>query len=272
MNFETIALLFVSGCLGAIVVVALTSNRQTLGGKTNSHNFREWVAATSGWAAMAAGGFAAYYAFGQLGVMKDQLDAMENDQRAWLKIDITPVSLTFDSTAAELSYHVKIENVGHSVAIAGVIYSRAIASFPTTPTVSSMNSDNLMQQAFCDEAIATDARNNIRGQNDGVVLYPGQKYPPDGSAAVERSDFLTVDEISKATKTKSQGSKGNFALRLVGCVSYRLSLKHDLHQTGFDYYVSRVEPKSDLPFLIEVGKDISPPELVFDSSQSARID
>jgi hypothetical protein len=54
----------------------------------------------------------------QVDEMHGQLNAMESDQRAWLKISADPRRVAFDqSSNATIEYGLRVENVGRSVAL-----------------------------------------------------------------------------------------------------------------------------------------------------------
>ncbi len=200
----------------------------------------------------------------QLTVMQGQLDAAVADQRAWLKISASPISLTFNanSGAATVQYGLRVTNVGHSVAVGVRVEVKAIA-IPFDNVFSALSQN---QESFCAESIANKATENMDNQNMGITLFPGENYPQEdvfygGSTTFTRSEILdsALIDVNSGQKIDS------FVPYLIGCVTYRLSLTNKRHQTGFIYQISRIEPKygRNLPMAIKIGSDLTPPSLAF---------
>jgi hypothetical protein len=200
----------------------------------------------------------------QLTVMQGQLDASVADQRAWLKISASPISLKFDtnSGAATVQYGLHVTNVGHSVAVGARIEAKAIV-IPFHNVFSTLSKS---QESFCADSIANKATENMDDQNMGITLFPNENYPQEdifygGSTTFTRSEILDSAPIDVNSGQKID----SFVPYLIGCVTYRLSLTNKRHQTGFIYEISRIEPKygRNLPMMIKIGSDLTPPSLAF---------
>jgi hypothetical protein len=124
------------------------------------------------------------------------------------------------------------------------------------------------QEDFCSERIANKATENMDKQNMGIVLFPGEAYPADGTS-YGGADYVTKSQILDSVIIDvNNGRKTDFfAPFLIGCVIYRLNLTEEHHQTGFIYQIGRTDPINDrkVPLAIKIGTDLAPPDLVFES-------
>ena len=202
--------------------------------------------------------------FAQWRAIRGQLDAMQADQRAWLKISASPVSISFDraSGSAITQYRLRIENVGKSVAIGAHIEAKAIV------LPSSANPlQNLMpaQEYFCAESISNKATEYRERNNEGVILFPGEHYPPD-NMQFGGNTTISGKEIRNSFPIVEGRELDFFTEYLIGCVTYRLNLTNERHQTGFIYTIIRTDATKSpgVPLMLKPGGDLVPPDLAFD--------
>lgn len=101
--------------------------------KANERSMRRstWVIAVFTIVLGAVGIIGAVISAQTLYAIRGQLEAMESDQRPWVKLDSLELKsgLIFDSSGLAFNLGYKLENVGHSVALHAVIYVHLIQEF-----------------------------------------------------------------------------------------------------------------------------------------------
>jgi hypothetical protein len=174
----------------------------------------------------------------QLNVMQGQLDAMEADQRAWVKVvkvepyvnQIGPYNGLFfvkPNTEGFLQLHFVLQNVGHSPA-----FKVIIGAWPQFEQTSSDLTKE--EQSNCAAIGDSYPDTAMRAMNTDVipVLFPGDTTPYDG-----RGLAFSPAQITKF----STGDPKLYSFWFYGCVYYRLAGSKVAHQTGFAYWVTRLE-------------------------------
>lgn len=188
------------------------------------------------------GAIAAAVAYFTLRAIQGQLDAMDADQRPWIKVEkIEPLSypkfqgmefggLEFAKPdfVGFLPLHIEIKNVGHSPA-----FNIQVGVWPfygygqkdlNLPKVERERCDTISKNLM-PMPIVTDGANYIR------VLFPDSIAPYDNAAL-----GLLPDDIKKFSYGEAPEKKV-FQLWFYGCVIYNINGSLKPHQTSFAYRV-----------------------------------
>jgi hypothetical protein len=155
----------------------------------------------------------------QLDVMQGQLDAMEADQRAWIKVvkaepyvnQLPPHGLIFTgpNTVGNLPLHFVLQNIGHSPAFKVIVgvWPQFGQSSPDL-TKEEQSSCAALGDSYPDTA--------LRAMNSDLipVLFPGDSTPYDG-----RGLAIWPEQVTKF----SAGDPKMYSFWFYGCVYYRLA-------------------------------------------------
>jgi hypothetical protein len=163
----------------------------------------------------------------QLTAMQGQLDAMEADQRPWIKPILQIVGFKFTGAGdAEITYLVNFKNVGKSPA--QNIKSRIAAAVMTEKTAIRSVDEERNQ---CKLAGKDSAETVL----PGIFLFPGEDAPElIGGRGVGRA-YVSAAEFAKGWPTPK-----SLVFKLVGCFDYSFPKESGRHgQTGFAYIISR---------------------------------
>lgn len=138
-------------------------------------DIRDWLTATSGWAQLIAVGLAAYYAFGQLTVMRGQLEATEADQRPWISLDMQAEGpLIRDSSGWNFNVKYTLNNVGKSPAFGvdfiAIMVPLGVAQ-PNPPPPQGFSYG--MPTKVVDAAVETACEEQLRLPGYGEIMFPG---------------------------------------------------------------------------------------------------
>jgi len=203
---------------------------------------------------------AAWFAYGQLRVMKGQLDQMRADQRPWIKIidvktsagDRLPIlDLSFqhpgkhhEGTQATLQLEISMKNVGHSVA------TDTTADFELyAPLWKNGYALDIIQEErrFCEESLTKKAVT----LTPKVILFPDESYTWAGGAVTR----ITPENINQI------GGQPAVLAVLIGCVNYNLASNPKMiNQSGFVYEVIHTKDRSRF---FEVNRDVPGKNLKF---------
>ena len=166
----------------------------------------------------------------QLTAMQGQLDAMEADQRPWIKPIFQIVGFKFtDAGDAEITYSVNFKNVGKSPA--QNIKSRIAGAVMTEKTAIRSIDEERNQ---CKLA----AEDSARAALPGIFLFPGEDAPE--LIAGRGAGRLYVSAVEFA---KGWPNSKSLVFKLIGCFDYSFSKESGRHgQTGFAYIISRKAP------------------------------
>jgi hypothetical protein len=173
----------------------------------------------------------------QAGIMDEQarisarqLDAMENDQRPWIKPTFQLLGFRFTDTGdAEITYASNFKNVGKTPA--QNIKSRIAAAVVTEQTA-------IKSVAEEEEQCKLAARDSTNETLPGIFLFPGEEAP----------ELIGGRGAGRAYVSASQFAKGwpqpnHLIFKLVGCFDYTFSKESGRHgQTGFAYFISKKSP------------------------------
>jgi hypothetical protein len=164
----------------------------------------------------------------QLAVMRRQLDAMEADQRPWIKIEATIAGpLTFFEPAgfADMPMHFILTNVGHSPA-----FNVRLTAWSF---LLSLNHHDLERE--WEERCENFKRIPLDNPARGMILFPSDQMPWSQSGI-----GLTPDDINK--NTIDEGGKKGLDVWIYGCADYVFGEPQAHHQTGFVYRLGHLTP------------------------------
>jgi hypothetical protein len=167
----------------------------------------------------------------QLDTMQSQLDAMEADQRPWLRPILQIVGFRFTDTGdAEITYSANFKNVGKSPA--QNIRSRIAGAVMTEKTaIRSIDEER--------EQCKLAARDSAAGVLPGIFLFPGEDAPElIGGRGAGRA-YVSAAEFVKGWPTSR-----SLVFKLIGCFDYSFSSRENGRhgQTGFAYIISIKAP------------------------------
>jgi hypothetical protein len=174
----------------------------------------------------------------QLTVMQGQLDAMEADQRPWMKIEklepykspIDPWGLRFagPDVVGFLPLNFLLKNVGHSPAFdirVGVGQFFGYAEQKSDLAKEEQERCAALDAAFPPPPMVVENPNFI------PVIFPGDEVPHTGIAlAVLRTQL---------DKLADHGENG-FQLWFYGCIRYKFANSKEPHQTSFAYSAAHI--------------------------------
>jgi hypothetical protein len=174
---------------------------------------------------------AGYFAFGQLQVMKGQLDQMQADQRPWIKIGSYKIDfLKIESENTNIGVTLSLKNVGHTPAV-GIELDTEL---------------HVMTQALFENLNNTQMEVCHRGQRmypartAGMTLFPDETDKLHFSAAMSTRDTLQ----------SNPEFKHGVSFVVYGCINYLISSSNMHGQTGFLFDISKAGPNG-LPYLIQ---------------------
>jgi hypothetical protein len=197
----------------------------------------------------------------QLTVMQGQLDAMEADQRPWLKIqNLEPYKSPIDPQLAGLRFygsdafgflprHFLLKNVGRSPAFeirVAVGQFFGYAEQKTDLAKEEQERCAALDTAYPPRPMVVESANLI------PVLFPGDEAPDDNiPLAILRTQLDQLED---------QGKNG-FQLWFYGCIRYRFTDLKEPHQTSFAYQVvhivdAPVPPGKAMDLFFKFGEDI----------------
>jgi hypothetical protein len=206
----------------------------------------------------------------QLTVMQGQLNAMEADQRPWMKIEklapyISPIDpriggLRFSgpNTVGFLPLNFLLKNVGHSPALdVRVGIGQFFGHAQNKPDLAKEEQANCaaLDNAFPPTPLVVDNTTFIR------VIFPDDE--------VSYNSIALAVLPAQLDKLEDHGEKG-FPLWFYGCIRYTFANSKEPHQTSFAYMVAQIVDASipggkamDLAF--KLGEDIPAERILFEA-------
>jgi hypothetical protein len=183
------------------------------------------VEVTGLWAAAVVSLAALVVAVAAMLVARGQLEAMQADQRAWLKVEFEILKpFVFDDHGLQLAFSAKTSNIGKSPAFDVQLY----------PIITANVADAVrMQKELCDQ------KRPANEKPVGVVVFPNGSVTNDPVTS-----GFSWDEINK-NKTMMRFSipPKNDLLGIVvtGCINYALAGEKNArhHQTGFGFFLKQ---------------------------------
>jgi hypothetical protein len=198
-----------------------------------------------------------YVLHGQQVIMQGQLNAMEADQRPWIKIDVFPGALQVvlgptDDNGPWLMFHphFKMTNIGKSPAFNA-------RSFVQGFIVGENHSDPLSEQKLMCEKIRSEKVDNDWAK--GTVLFPGDyitEYM--GGGASQAVGFVGKNALRYM---KNINGKMSFSFYIVGCVDYAYGTELKRHQTGFVYEIYHLTDAGGLDSAFDASQSV-PEEMI----------
>jgi hypothetical protein len=179
----------------------------------------------------------------QLAVMQDQLNAMEADQRPWMKIEkiapsISPIDPRFGglrfngpNTIGFLPLDILVKNVGHSPALdvrVGIGQFYGYAQKEIDLAKAEHDQCYALDNAFPQTPLMVDSTTFIR------VIFPGEDSPYNSIAL-----GILPDQVAKYSTGDNEQNKV-FQLWFYGCIRYTFANSKAPHQTSFAYRVSHL--------------------------------
>jgi hypothetical protein len=194
-----------------------------------------------------------------------QLAAMEDDQRAWVKVEsvapfvggvmaMSGLRFVRPGFPANLPLHLVLKNVGRSPAFK--VMARVwpqLGDLPRGPLKDQETACASLGNMYPDAPMAAMNTDII------PVLFPDDPTPYDTSLSISPAQLETV-----------AGDQKTFGFWFYGCVYYRLAGSTMPHQTGFAYWVTRLVDvqmpsgqagKAQAGFT--VGEDVPPDRIMF---------
>jgi hypothetical protein len=187
----------------------------------------------------------------QLNAATGQLQLMHNEQRPWLKIEITPDSLNrrpisqFEQIvhSALLRLHITVSNVGHSPAFNALIHKDVyVAAIASSISIADLVAK---QAAICDK----ETKQETLEKDPGDLIFPGDSLKPQNLEA-EYHDPNPVIEMPL--------TQPPVTVVVMGCVHYwaypsdhhnNESGKDGAHRTGFMFRLMAKKQTIDKPFI-----------------------
>lgn len=185
-----------------------------------------WLTAIGTLGGVILAGVAAVIFWNQLTVMKGQLDEMQAEQRAWIKVDVSPTGpLTWPVTAVSdlgmIPIRFDLENTGHAPA-----FSVQFTAEPFIPT-NAQNDPLVAQRKWC-SALGSNALTADRG----FTVFPGEKI---GATNIPKTYFVRVTSDLLKEVAKNSAGRKTFVVWIVGCATYFEGSPKARHQSGFVY-------------------------------------
>jgi hypothetical protein len=175
----------------------------------------------------------------QARVMQGQLDAMEADQRPWIKVetetydDFRPTKIVVPPIKFILT------NVGKSPAFNVQVFPRAFAM--------ATGHDDLFkeQKEWCGRyRKQRNAGGNVLDDNQGIIIFPNEKAPWEKQGGILGAGVIQSD-IAKYSYADEQGRK-TLSLWIYGCVLYDFGRPGTTHQTAYVYRIAHLVHRAEL--------------------------
>jgi hypothetical protein len=175
--------------------------------------------------------------------MQKQLEATD---RPWLTVEFeNSEPFVFEKDGrANLGMHYVIKNVGKSVAI-GVMIRATMYPRDWKPRAGDAF-EIQRQRDLCDTS-----KKRPDPTKYGFTIFPG-------TAAVDNLRVYTDPaDMAKLAFVPNDSTDKYTSPVFVGCVDYHFSYSETIHQTGFAFEVSRIDPKRPgLPLMIPIGHSL----------------
>jgi len=205
----------------------------------------------------------------QLSVMQSQLDAMEADQRPWMKIEkLEPYASPIDprlgglrfsgsDTVGFLPLNFLLKNVGHSPAFdVRVGIGQFFGHAQNKPDLAKEEQENCaaLDNAFPPTPLVVDNTTFIR------VIFPGDEMVYNSVALAIVPPLLD--------KLEDHGKNG-FPLWFYGCIRYTFANSKEPHQTSFAYMVAHtvdapIPGGKAMDVTFKLGEDIPADRILLD--------
>jgi len=215
---------------------------------------------------------------GTLWAIKGQLDAMQFDQRPWIKVEVLPGRLVVERLPTDKDGpvifffpHLKMTNIGKSPAF------NTTFSFDTYVAGEGHNDPHSAQRELCKKIRDPNNPDSLERKPNGIprdyisalgtVLFPGDFFTESHEYGVRMVGIIGEKALRYMQKPKDKYYVHFF---LIGCVDYIFGAPSQHHQTGFVYAVSQVDGDAITPFF-DASENVPESKIRIFPSQSSSI-
>jgi hypothetical protein len=174
---------------------------------------------------------AAFFALSQTTIMRDQLDAMRDEQRPWLfgrPITVTG-NLVHDDSGLQIQMSFNLQNIGHSPA------QHTFISF--TPSLSGGGPQVTAK-------VCSDAEKSMFK----LTIFPGDSFTQSVGGKIPESEFAKYRD---AMKNGNESLVKTILPTVTACIAYKDNSGKVFHHTPYTYYLALSDANSSpLPLML----------------------